>query len=159
MLIDILWQETLPRCWYNSSADSAVSGPLLYWLSHWSSLWSTKGMKKRKETSLASQHMLTHSHACNLSVSLLSHTILHACAYICPRNTQTCRSWDLLLHQGTHKAQSYNTKLYSVAAVTSVMYGQLYQGYWYHVGIGLDFLYALRAHTHTNSVLVSLLSW
>lgn len=80
VLIDILWQATLPLCRYKSSADSAVSGPLLYWLSHWSSLWSTKGMKKRKETSLASQHMLTHTQTHAICPSHYSLTL--SCIYL-----------------------------------------------------------------------------
>lgn len=91
-------------------------------------------------------HAHIHTNACNLSVSLLSYTVLHISAHIHSRNTQTCCSWDSLLCQGTHTAWGYNTKLYSVAAVASVLYGQL-QGHWYHVGIGHDFFQAFRAHT------------
>lgn len=123
VLIDILWQATFPQCWYKSSADSTVSGPLLYWLSHWSPLWSTEGMKKRKKTSPASQQQsFTHTGA--QSVSWLSH--LYSSLSTDSQTTQTCQNWDSLLHQGTHAAWSYNTKLYCVAMVTSVLYGQLY---------------------------------
>lgn len=66
-------KQLFPQCWYKSSADLAVSGPLLYWLSHWSSLWSTKGMKKRKETRPA------HTRACNLYHYFLT------CAHLCPQ--------------------------------------------------------------------------
>ncbi len=140
VLIDILWQATLPLCWYKSSADSAVSGPLLYWLSHWSSLWSTKGMKKRKETSLASQRM----HVCSLSISLLSHRL----SSISP---QTLTKYTNMLQQGLTvvSGDTHSLKLQHKAlqCCSSVLYRQLYQGHWYHVGIGLDFLQAFRAHT------------
>lgn len=65
MCIDVLWHATFPQRWSKSSVDSAVAGPLL---SHWSSLWSLKGLtreleKKKHEASMANQHMLTRVHA------------------------------------------------------------------------------------------------
>lgn len=145
VLIDVLWQPTLPQRWCISLAVSAVSCPLLYWLSHWSSLWSTQ----RKETSLASHARIhTHTHTCSAFVSLLSHTVSHLCICLSTysQTTLKCRSLDSLLRQRTHAAWSYNTKLYCVAAVTSVLYGQLYQGHWSHVGIGFDFIHKFKAH-------------
>lgn len=116
MCIDVLWHATFPQRWSKSSVDSAVAGPLL---SHWSSLWSLKGMtreleKKKHEASMANQHMLTrvhpgtHTHtrararaSCPSNHFLtLSFSLARRSVHTRSGNTQTCHSWGLVSHWG-----------------------------------------------------------
>lgn len=147
VLIDILWQATLPGCWYKSPADSAVSRPLLYWLSHWSSLWSTKGKETCKQA-----HARTHTHPWACMQSWPSHyfltlafSLVHISLSAQSRNTQTCQSRDSLFCQGIHSAWGYNTRhkalqCWSPDICTVCMYV---------VGIGLDVLHVIRTHKST----------
>lgn len=127
VLIDILWQATLPGCWYKSPADSAVSRPLLYWLSHWSSLWSTKGKETCKQAH-ARTHTHTHEHVCNHGrLITFSHWLSHLCIYLSLRSHEIHKHVKAETHCSVRgytqpEATTHDTKLYSAGALTSVLY-------------------------------------
>lgn len=124
VLIDILWRASLPRCWYRSSADS---GPLLYWRSHQCSLWSTKEMKKRKETSLANQHVHTRTQA--VCLITFSHFLSHLCISV---HTLTENKLRLIVASGDTHTHTHSLKLqHKASQCCSSGICTVRQGHWY----------------------------
>ena len=128
----------------NNLKDLAVSGPPLYWLSHWSSLWSTKGDEGEEGGKVlqASARSRTHTHAiCQSHYFLtLSFSLARISVHTHSPKTQTCRSWGSLLRQGTrcslellHRALQCCSSDICTARAAGTMWGL-----------------ALISYTHTN---------
>lgn len=93
VLIDILRQETLPQCLCEVQLIRLYLVPCCTDYHARFSLWSTKEMKKRKETSLANQHTLAYKHTFVTFPShyflTLSVSLVHMCPHTHGKQAET----------------------------------------------------------------------
>lgn len=139
-LIDILWQATLPGCWYKA--------PLirLYLVPYCTDCHTDPLCDLEEEGDKLQARTCTHTQMQSVHVITSSHSLfslVHLSFHTGSQNTKSKAAWDSLSCRVTHTAWSYNTKLYSVSSGICTVWAAV-PGPWYNVSIG--FIHTLKAN-------------